>query len=216
MSATGRHPSLAHLYGRLPAADFLAQCPVSRAYFHKVLAAAERGRFAVFGYGSLMWEPGFAPAFAHPALLYGYSRRPCIKSTVYRGTPRRPGLVFGLDAGGCCRGLVLGLPAAGRRQIIRRLFVREMFQGVYRPVITRAHCIGRPAVRCLTFVADRSSPAYAGGLGIGRVRQMVLAAAGSRGSCLDYWRQTAVRLGESGIRWDPGFDLAATVPGRRS
>ena len=208
MSGVSRHPSLSHLYGRPVDGRFLSDCPVSRAYFRQVLAAAEGGQFAVFGYGSLMWEPGFAPAFARPALLYGYSRRPCIRSTVYRGTPRRPGLVFGLDSGGCCRGLALGLPAAGRRQIIRRLFVREMFQGVYRPVLTRARCIGRKRpVRCLAFVADRSSPAYAGRLGPARVRQMVLAAGGVNGSCIDYWRQTAARLRECRIRWDPGFDL---------
>ena len=210
MPRIGRYPSLAHLYGRPVSADFLSECRICRDYLQQALAAGRRGGLAVFGYGSLMWEPGFAPAFARPALLHGYSRRPCIRSTVYRGTPRRPGLVFGLDAGGCCRGMALGLPAAGRDRIIRRLFVREMFQGVYRPVLVRAHVHGRTRpVRCLTFVADRSSPAYAGRLAAGQVRRMVLSARGASGSCLDYWRQTAARLHECGIRWDPGIDLNA-------
>ena len=210
MTPRSRHPSLAHLYGRPPTDDFLASCPISRNYLQQATVAAATGQFAVFGYGSLMWEPGFAAAFARPALLYGYSRQPCIKSTVYRGTPRRPGLVFGLDAGGCCRGIALGLPAAGRPAIIRSLFVREMFQGVYRPLLAWAHPagLGRP-VRCLTFVADRNSPAYAEKMAAAAVRRIVFSARGKRGSCLDYWRQSQARLHACGIKWDPGFDLQA-------
>ncbi len=46
--------------------------------------------FWVFGYGSLMWNPGFPHNEARPALLHGYHRRFCIWSHNYRGTPECP------------------------------------------------------------------------------------------------------------------------------
>jgi cation transport protein ChaC len=61
--------------------------------------------FWVFGYGSLMWNPGFPHLEVRLARLFGFHRRFCIYSHRYRGTPEVPGLVFGLDRGGSCRGL---------------------------------------------------------------------------------------------------------------
>ena len=59
----------------------------------------------VFGYGSLIWRPGFPFVRSEPALLSGAHRRLCIYSHRHRGTPERPGLVFGLVRGGSCRGM---------------------------------------------------------------------------------------------------------------
>ena len=62
------------------------------------------GSLWVFGYGSLMWRPGFAYARRSKALLRGWRRSLCVLSHVYRGSPERPGLVLGLDRGGACPG----------------------------------------------------------------------------------------------------------------
>ena len=59
----------------------------------------------VFGYGSLMWRPGFAYEEAQHARLTGYRRCFCIYSVYHRGTPERPGMVLGLDRGGACEGI---------------------------------------------------------------------------------------------------------------
>ena len=53
----------------------------------------------VFGYGSLIWKPGFAFEERHTGTIRGYHRALCIYSHVHRGTPERPGLVLGLDRG---------------------------------------------------------------------------------------------------------------------
>ena len=75
----------------------------------------------VFGYGSLIWRPGFAFEDSHPARLYGYHRSLCIFSHVHRGTPERPGLVLGLDRGGICRGLAFRVAADRAQETVDNL-----------------------------------------------------------------------------------------------
>src|SRR5687768_13930981 len=85
----------------------------------------------VFGYGSLMWNPGFDYLERAEGLLIGAHRALCIYSWVHRGTPERPGLVLGLDRGGACRGIVFRVAAAKRDDTIAYLRAREQATSVY-------------------------------------------------------------------------------------
>src|SRR3546814_5730407 len=88
--------------------------------------------FWVFGYGSLMWHPGFPHVEARPARLRGLHRSFCVYSHRYRGTPQAPGLVLGLDRGGSCHGMAFCVPAAEGEEALDYLFEREMMTGIYR------------------------------------------------------------------------------------
>src|ERR1051325_5283906 len=86
----------------------------------------------VFGYGSLIWRPGFEHLERHPARLIGAHRALCVFSHVHRGTPERPGLVLGLDLGGACRGVAYRVAAKKRAEVIAYLRAREQATSVYR------------------------------------------------------------------------------------
>ena len=65
---------------------------------------AADGEHWVFGYGSLMWRPGFSYLERRAATLHGRRRAFCIYSVHHRGTHERRGLVLGLAPGGSVRG----------------------------------------------------------------------------------------------------------------
>src|SRR3954469_11691252 len=115
------------------------------------------GDLWIFGYGSLMWSPGFAYARKALARVHGYHRALCILSTRYRGTRRRPGLVMGLCRGGSCWGMAFRVEARQVRPTLRNLWQREMPRRVYRPRLVLAELGGR-RVRPLAFLARPYSP----------------------------------------------------------
>lgn len=114
----------------------------------------------VFGYGSLIWDPGFEFGESRLAQVHGYHRAFCIRSTRYRGTPERPGVVLGLDRGGSCIGMAFRLRPASRRAAVDALFEREMTGGVYVARALSAVLDDGRRVRALAFVANHASPSY--------------------------------------------------------
>jgi cation transport protein ChaC len=166
--------------------------------------------FWVFAYGSLMWNPEFAHDETVPAVVHGYHRRFCVYSHVYRGSPRAPGLLLGLDRGGSCRGLGFHVPAAEARGAWAGLWEREMVTFVYRPVMLRA-ATERGVLPMVAFVAERGSQQYCAGLDERRMAEIIRTAVGTRGPNRAYFDNTLAHLREAGIR-DHGLDrLAALV-----
>src|SRR2546430_9129684 len=120
----------------------------------------------VFGYGSLIWRPGFDHLERQPARLIGAHRALCVFSHVHRGTPERPGLVLGLDFGGACRGIAYRVAAAKRAETVHYLRAREQVTMVYRECTRRVWLKGEPErpASALCYMVDRSHPQYAGRL----------------------------------------------------
>ncbi len=158
--------------------------------------------FWVFGYGSLMWRPGFAHIETHRARLQGYHRALCVRSFVHRGTAARPGLVLGLDRGGACVGLAFRVPEALRDEVLAYLRARELVTNVYRERWLPVRLKGGPAVDALTYVVDRSHPQYAGRMDAEEAACSVHGATGQSGPNEEYVLNTVAHLEALGIR-DP-------------
>ena len=118
----------------------------------------------VFGYGSLIWRPGFEFVEKAPARLIGAHRALCVFSHVHRGTPERPGLVLGLDFGGACRGVAYRVPGKRRGETVAYLRAREQVTAS-----TAGPCARHPGepqrrVDALAHMIDRGHVQYAGRL----------------------------------------------------
>ena len=168
--------------------------------------------FWVFGYGSLMWRPGFAFAEQAPARLDGVHRALCVYSWVHRGTRERPGLVLGLDRGGSCRGVAFRVAGTDRETVLAYLTERELVTGVYREAWrTIRFPDGRhPPVKALTYLAERGHVQYAGRLPRERLLKIVSDGAGRSGANRDYVINTAAHLRALGLS-DPLLDWLAAA-----
>lgn len=171
------------------------------------------GAMWVFGYGSLMWDPGFPHLESRTSLLRGYHRAFCIYSLRYRGTPECPGLVLGLDRGGSCRGIAYRVDASVRHEVLAYLWEREMFTRAYQPrrvTVTLDGAKPEP-VTALTFVVDRAHRQYAGKLPTAEVTRLIAAGQGSRGHCRDYLLNTVRHLRDLGLSSPPMTRLASVL-----
>jgi cation transport protein ChaC len=163
----------------------------------------------VFGYGSLMWRPGFPHLDAVPARLVGYHRSLCVYSWVHRGTPERPGLVLGLDRGGSCRGLAFRIAAERGADVLAYLDAREMVTRVYErrrlPVVLAGGA--RPPAWC--YVVRRDHEQYAGRLPEAARLELIRHSVGRSGRNVEYVINTVAHLETMGVFDAPLHGLAA-------
>src|SRR6202162_5557762 len=163
-----------------------------------------KGDLWVFGYGSLMWRPGFEFIEQVPARLIGEHRALCVYSFDHRGTPEKPGLVLGLDRGGACRGVAFRVPARQRSDTVDYLRSREQTTNVYREVMRSVWLENeaRQRVSALTYVVDRGHVQYAGRLSLTEQLLYVRQGHGQSGVNREYVLSTVKSIEAQGFR-DP-------------
>ncbi|SDQ33690.1 gamma-glutamylcyclotransferase [Pseudovibrio sp. Tun.PSC04-5.I4] len=160
----------------------------------------------VFGYGSLIWNPGFDPMEQVPARLEGWQRRFCLCSLRYRGTFEKHGLVLALDASpdSYCDGVALAIPRDKQEEVLKDLRARELFNPAYYEIITTLSLRDGRKVDALTYVVNRTHEQY-GQFEPEEEAQIISTAAGERGPNCDYLWNTADHLRELGLA-DPNLD----------
>jgi cation transport protein ChaC len=164
----------------------------------------------VFGYGSLMWRPGFGFIEQAPARLIGEHRALCVYSFDHRGTPEKPGLVLGLDRGGACRGIAFRIAASRRSDTVKYLRDREQTTHVYREVMRSVWLENeaRQRVSALTYVVDRGHVQYAGRLSLPEQLRHVQQGHGRSGNNRDYVLSTVKSIEAQGFRDEQLHQLA--------
>lgn len=166
-------------------------------------------RLWVFGYGSLIWDPGFRPSELIPATLAGWKRRFCLCSLRYRGTAKDPGLVLALDVDptSFCTGVALAVPRGQEEKVLQDLRARELFNPAYREITATLSLQDGRDVEALTYVVNRSHDQYCD-FDLETQARIIATATGERGPNHEYLINTSDRLRDLGIA-DPTLDHIA-------
>lgn len=161
----------------------------------------------VFGYGSLIWHPGFPVAEQQVARLAGWHRSFCMRSIHHRGTVEAPGLVLALDAArdAVCDGVAFRVEPGAEAETLEALRERELISSAYLEKELPVRLADGAMVTALAYVIDPDHAQYCGGLALEEQARIIASAAGGRGPNRDYLFSTASHLADLGIA-DP--DLA--------
>ena len=161
----------------------------------------------VFGYGSLLWNPGFEVVEQVVARLPGYSRSFCMSSIHHRGTDDVPGLVLALDAvpGASCEGVALRAAPGTEEATLAYLRERELISSAYLERMLTLELVDGRQVDAVGYVIDPDHVQYCGGMPLEEQARIIARATGGRGTNSEYLYNTALHLRELGLA-DPDID----------
>ena len=164
----------------------------------------------VFGYASLLWDPGFPVAEQRLATLHDYHRSFCMRSIHHRGSEADPGLVLALDAapGATCQGLALRVEDAAIAETVAYLRERELVSAAYVERLLPLTLSDGEKVTALAYVIDRDHVQYAAHLSLEEQAGIIAEAHGGRGPNTEYLWNTVDHLVELGVR-DPDLEWLA-------
>lgn len=154
----------------------------------------------VFGYGSLLWNPGFDPAEKIIATLQGYSRSFCMRSIHHRGTETDPGLVLALDKdyAGLCHGLAMQVAHGEEERVLDYLRERELISSAYFETHVMIDLADGRRVEAVAYIIDPDHVQYCH-LELEEQAQIISRAVGDRGPNWEYLHNTAEHLKEIGL-----------------
>ncbi len=165
----------------------------------------------VFGYGSLIWDPGFPVAERMVARAQGWHRSFCMRSVHHRGTPQRMGLVLALDrAAAFCDGVAFRVQPGAEAETLAALRERELISSAYLEEWLPVQTADGRGLTALTYVIDRDHVQYCGGLSLADQARIIAVAVGGRGANRDYLYATAAHLADLGIA-DADLDRLVTL-----
>ncbi len=179
----------------------------------------EREDLWIFGYGSLMWDPGIVFTEVRLAELPGYQRRFSYRTTLGRGCPERPGLMLAIErSAGDCHGLAFRVAADAVLAETTIVWRREMIRGGYSPALLPLHTPQGP-LTALAFAPNLGHADYVGELPMTQTAAIIACGEGVLGSNRQYLEYLVAQLDHLAMD-DPYMSellehvrLAAATPG---
>lgn len=185
----------------------------------------------IFGYGSLMWNPGFAYHCWRPALLKGYHRSYGMFSTRNRGTTGQPGMILSLAPGRFCTGKAFHVDPGQEEAALKYLDEREGLGRAHLRVRVPLHPMDGETgagsglvapegtgpqgnggiIHAHTYLPNLGYQNYIQGVPMGRVAELIASGAGYGGSSFDYLRNLIEILAGMGIAEPELESLFGTV-----
>ena len=155
----------------------------------------------VFGYGSLIWDPGFIFETSEIAELKGYKRSFSMWSIHHRGTVDRPGLVLALEQhmNSSCKGVVFEVSPKNSSQALLYLRERELVSSAYEETEVEINLSSlKQSIKAITFVIKKDHDQYCQ-LTLDEQARVIAQAEGGRGRNDEYLLNTEEKLMELGI-----------------
>lgn len=161
----------------------------------------------VFGYGSLLWNPGFDVVEEQMAVLQDYHRSFSMWSIHHRGTEQDQGLVLALDAakGASCQGVALRAAPGTEEETLAELRARELISSAYFEQILSLTLNDGRQIEAVSYVIDPDHVQYTGPIELEQQAQIIAKAHGDRGPNSEYLHNTQAHLAKIGIH-DPDLE----------
>jgi len=165
----------------------------------------------VFGYGSLIWNPGFVYEEKVLATFIGWERKFWQGSEDHRGVPGAPGRVVTLVPGDGfeCRGMAFRLHEESDAQILAQLDVRE--KGGYEQVISPLHLPDGTTVDGITYIASIDNPMFLGDAPVADIVRQIAKSVGPSGANSEYLFELASAFRQYGIEDSHVFELETAL-----
>lgn len=139
----------------------------------------------LFGYGSLIWNPGFEALERRVCRLDGYRRGFWQGSTDHRGVPGAPGRVVTLlsDPGAVTWGVAWRMPAE-RVALLDQLDYRE--KNGYQRCPVKVKEAGGQRFEAVTYIAPPENPHFLGEDSVRAMTLQIMRSVGPSGANIDY------------------------------
>lgn len=156
----------------------------------------------IFGYGSIIWRPGFDFVERREGYVEGWKRRFWQGSTDHRGVPEAPGRVVTMLPEEQARtwGAAYRVEQAEWERIVSRLDHRE--KGGYEQHSVRVltpEASRRDIEGALVYVATPDNPEYLGPAPVEDMVRQIIRSHGPSGANLDYFRRLAAAMRDMGV-----------------
>ncbi|XP_072423970.1 glutathione-specific gamma-glutamylcyclotransferase 1 [Chiloscyllium punctatum] len=172
----------------------------------------------IFGYGSLIWKPGFQFTSRRIGFIRGYSRKFWQGDSYHRGNQRAPGRVVTLleDANADTWGVAYQVQQEQLRHSLEYLNLREGVLGGYVCKMVTFHPQGLQAcdsILALAYIATPQNPLYLGPAETEHIAGQILCCSGHSGHNLDYLLRLAqfMRSACPGVEDEHLFSIEAAT-----